>query len=92
MIIRILGEGQFDLTDADAAFLAELDDELMLTVEADDATGFRLTLGDLLATIRELGVPVAPDRLVPSDSVLPSADTPLSEVRALLRDAGNVAE
>ncbi|MDN2500527.1 hypothetical protein FHY52_28140 [Nocardia nova] len=88
MIVRILGEGQYTLDDARLSDLNELDDELLQAADAADDTGFSLVLGRMLATVRDLATPVADDALVASDLVLPSADMPLAEVHAMLRDDG----
>ncbi|GAB4585595.1 PspA-associated protein PspAA [Nocardia sp. IFM 10818] len=88
MIIRILGEGQFTVDDAHVTVLNDLDDQLVLAVDADDAVGFALTLRKLLAAVGELGAAVPAEALLPSDLVLPAADTPLADVRALLRSDG----
>lgn len=63
----------------------------MIMVQAaddDDDAGFVIALGQLLAAVRALGTPLTTDALTPSEMVLPAADTPLEEVRALLRDDG----
>ena len=88
MIIRILGEGQYSLTDADMDELNYLDEQLLEAADAHDDAGFALSLRQLLAAVRACGAAVPDDRLVVSDLVLPSADTPLAQVRAMLRDDG----
>ncbi|MGW5723405.1 PspA-associated protein PspAA [Amycolatopsis sp. NPDC003865] len=88
MIIRILGEGQYDVADDRIDDLNALDARLLTAVESGDAEAFVPTLTDLLAAVRELGAPLAEDALVASELVLPSADSNLAEVRALLSDDG----
>ncbi|MDP8959881.1 MAG: hypothetical protein M3N51_12020 [Actinomycetota bacterium] len=92
MIVRILGEGQFDVPDSDLDDLNELDDRLVEAVEAGDHQGFREALGRLLEAVRAHASPHAPDALDPSDLVLPGADSSLEEVRALLSDEGLVPD
>jgi hypothetical protein len=88
MIIRILGEGQYDLAAEALDELNALDTRLLTAVESNDDTAFTRTLHELLATVRRLGTPVAESALVVSDLVLPAADAELTEVRALLGDEG----
>lgn len=88
MIVRILGEGQFDVPDDDIDHLNEFDDELQAAVDANDAGRFTAALGHLLARVREHASPHDLDDLVPSDVVLPGPDTSLDEVRNLLADDG----
>jgi hypothetical protein len=88
VIVRILGEGQLDVADADLDGLNELDDNLQRAVDSDDETAFAQALAALLARVREVGTPLPVEEIVPSDLVLPSADASLPEVRELLGDEG----
>ncbi|HET7405780.1 MAG TPA: hypothetical protein VFJ21_01410 [Mycobacteriales bacterium] len=88
MIVRILGEGQLDVPEAELDRLNELDDALARAVDGDDESAFGSALAALLGRVREVGVPMPDDTLVPSDLVLPSADAGLAEVRDLLGEEG----
>ena len=88
MIVRILGEGQLDVPDAELESLNALDDALQSAVEADDDGGFTTALAALLSRVRQAGKPVPDAEIVPSDLVLPSPDASLAEVRELLGDEG----
>ena len=87
MIVRIMGEGQWDLADEHADLLNSLDAGLESAVESADEQAFRSALADLLAKVRTLGTPLPDDALDPSDAVLPAADSALDDVRALLADS-----
>jgi len=86
MIIRILGEGQFDMDDVE--HLNVLDDWLQAAADADDEAAFDQALNTLLTAVREEGRPVADDDLVVSDLVLPHDGASLADVRAMLGDEG----
>jgi hypothetical protein len=88
MIVRILGEGQLDVPDAEIEGLNALDLELQNAVEAGDDEKFTVALGALLDKVRTSGKPVPPDELVSSKLILPSADASLAEVRDLLSGDG----
>ena len=88
MIVRILGEGQLDVADAELVGLNALDAALQSAVESDEEDRFLQALVALLAKVREVGKPLPADEIVPSDLVLPSADASLAEVRELLGDEG----
>ncbi len=88
MIIRILGEGQFEVPDEEIEGLNELDDRLEEAIEAQDEANFGSALGALLDRVRELGTPVALDALVPSELLLPHESASLDEVRDLLSGDG----
>lgn len=88
MIVRILGEGQRDIAQDDIDGLNALDDELQAALDANDDAAFRTALTALLDRVRAVGAPLPDDALVPSDLVLPHADSHVDEVRAMLGDEG----
>ena len=88
MILRILGEGQLDVSDEALLELNELDDALINAVEKGDEGLFHTALTNLVNKVREVGNPVADDHLGPSELILPGADATLDEVRELLSDEG----
>ena len=86
MIVRILGEGQFQV-DADAAAkLTALDAELDAAVEKQDETAFRAALGAAVGLVRDSGTTVPDDTFVTADYILPFSDASVDEVRKLLAD------
>ena len=88
MIVRILGEGQYDVADDVLDRLNQLDDEVERTLEAGDEAAFRAALGALLDGVRTVGTPHPPDSLDESDLILPPADAGPDEVRALIDGDG----
>ena len=87
MIVRIMGEGQFQVDDSHADLLNGLDAGLERAVEAGDEQAFRAALAELLEKVRAVGEPLPPESLDPSDALLPGEDVSLDEVRALLADS-----
>ena len=88
MIIRILGEGQYDVADHALDRLNELDATLEAAVEAGDQAGFGAALAGLLEGVRTAGVAHPADSLDESDLILPPADATIAEVREMLTDEG----
>jgi hypothetical protein len=88
VIVRILGEGQFDVPDHALDSLNELDDRLIKSVESNDTDGFVAALSELLSAVKAKATPHPPDSLDPSDIVLPGTDSSIEEVRELLGDEG----
>ena len=88
MIVRILGEGQYDLSDEAVSALNDLDAEVESAVEEGDEETFRSALASLLDAVRTAGVAHDVDSLAPSDLILPMPDATLAEVRAMLSDDG----
>ncbi len=88
MIVRILGEGQFELEDSAAAELNVLDSALEAAVEQGDETAFRSALDALLGRVRAVGTVLKADVLEPSGLILPGAEASMADVRKLLADDG----
>ncbi len=88
MIVRILGEGQYDVADAALDRLNALDAAVETAIEASDEAAFATGLAALLDGVRTAGVPRDPDSLDESDLILPPADASIDEVRELLSDDG----
>ena len=84
MIVRILGEGQYDLSDEAVSALNELDATVESAIEASDEAAFHAALAALLDGVRTAGVPHDAESLDTSDLILPMADATLGEVKDML--------
>jgi PspAA-like protein len=87
MIVRILNEGQWELSDEAVRSLNLVDDELEKAVAANDQERLTATLGSLLDQVRDSGRVLPDDDLRDSDLILPAADSTVEEVRALLSES-----
>ena len=88
LIVRILGEGQYDVAGSALDRLNELDAAVEAAVAAGDEESFRPALLALLEGVRTVGVAHAVDSLDESDLILPHGEASLEEVRELLADDG----
>lgn len=88
MIIRILGEGQYDVADDALDHLNKLDDAVESAVESGEEAAFTQALHALHEGVHTVGVAHALDSLDESDLILPPADASLEDVRHLLEDDG----
>lgn len=88
MIVRILGEGQFDLPGEVLDDINALDDAVTAAVEAGDEEAFASALASLLDAVRARATPHYAESLDESDVILPMADATLAEVREMLEDDG----
>ncbi|MFE1788714.1 hypothetical protein ACFW7J_10015 [Streptomyces sp. NPDC059525] len=88
MIMRIFGEGQYEIPEEHLARLNELDSTLQTAADSGDEAAFASALSGLLDSVRSLGTPLPEERITPSDLVLPDEDTSLAQVRELLSDEG----
>jgi hypothetical protein len=88
MIVRILGEGQYDLEEHALDALNGLDTQIESAINDGDEEMFRTALLGLLAAVRSSGTHHPEDSLDESDLILPPPDATLEEVRELLGDEG----
>lgn len=86
MIVRILGEGQYQVGEDTAAKLTELDRELDAAVEKGDDPAFKTALGAAVRVVKESGQPVPADSFETAEYILPFSDATVDEVRQLLTD------
>lgn len=84
MIVRILTEGQWELSDDAVRTLNPLDDEVEKAVRTGDQAELADALHALLEQVRSSGRPIPDDELLDSDLILPNADATVEEVQELL--------
>lgn len=92
MIVRVMGEGQFDVDDEVAKGLNDLDEQAERALEAGD----QQRLGDLLhrmaEAVRTNGARLADADLSPSDAIIPPEDLSLDEARQLFEGEGLIPD
>lgn len=86
MIVRILGEGRYDVPDAAMGDVDRRDADLAAALDAGDQEGFARALSALVDAVRSSGTLIPPDDLQPSTRVVPHAGSTLDEVRDLLAE------
>ena len=79
MIVRILGEGQFNLPGSAIDDLNDIDNRMVEAVAAEDGAQFQSLLDEMFQLVRNRGEPVPLDELVESDLILPETDLTLDE-------------
>jgi hypothetical protein len=84
MIVRILNEGQWELSDDAMRGLNSLDDAVESAVSSGNQDELATALHTLLEQVRSSGTPVADEELLDSDLILPGVDATLEEVQELL--------
>ena len=84
MIVRILNEGQWELSDEAMRGLSSLDDAVEAAVSEGNQEKLAAVLHSLLDQVRSTGAPVPDNELLDSDLILPDADATLEEVEELL--------
>ncbi len=84
MIVRVLGEGRYEVPAEALPGIESLDETLGSAIEAGDETAMTSALADLITAIRAAGTVVAPDDLRVSELVVPHEGSSLDEVVGLL--------
>ena len=87
MIVRILNEGQWNLTEEAVRGLNSFDDAVEQAVTARDQDQLTRALHTLLDRIRTTGSRVPDEELQDSDLILPAEDSTLEEVQQLLGES-----
>ncbi len=90
MIVRILTEGQYELSGSYLDQLNEIDNKLVEVVEQENESEFGRLLKSMLDLVRKNGKEVPVDELVESDIVLPEPDITLLEAEEMFTGEGLV--
>lgn len=92
MIVRISGEGQFQLPDEDAQRLNQLDNEAVSAVEAGERDRFKELWGQMLELVASDGKELDDGELVESDVILPPRDVSFEEACAEFTGEGLIPD
>jgi hypothetical protein len=92
VIVRISGEGQYNLPDEDAERLNELDNRAVSAVEQGDETGFKELWSQMLELVASDGNAVPQDELLESDVILPPRDVTFEEAKAEFSGEGLIPD
>jgi hypothetical protein len=79
VIVRISGDGQYDVPDDLYDELNRLDNETVGAVESEDESTFDQAYGRLIELVRSKGTRLGDDELHESQVILPPADLSLAE-------------
>ena len=92
MIVRLMGEGQYRLSDDVLTRLNELDDEAQAAIEAEDESKLDRALDEMWQLVRSEGEPLPEDDLSPSDAAVPPSDMTLEETKRFLAPEGLIPD
>jgi hypothetical protein len=79
VIARIMGEGQYRLSDEARERVNVVDNAVVQAIEADDEDAFHAAFEELLELVRSEGEAIADDEIESSEIILPPADTSFVE-------------
>ena len=92
MIVRLMGEGQFDVDDEVAKGLNDLDEQAAQAVEAGDEERLSELLRRMTEAVRTNGARMPDEHLDASDTIIPPDDLSLEEARRLFEDEGLIPD
>ena len=92
MIARILGTGQFEISDDTHRELDALDEQAVAAIDASDEQALDGVLAQMAELIETQGTRLPDDYLGASDIVIPPADLSLDETRALFSEQGLIPD
>jgi hypothetical protein len=92
VIVRLMGEGQYRISDDLKERLNELDDRAGAALEANDETELDTTLDEIFQLVRSEGEKLPDDDLSPSDALVPPSDMTLEESRQLMSQEGFIPD
>ena len=92
MIVRLMGEGQFEVDEEVAKGLNDLDEKAGEAVERGDEEELRVLLDRMTEAVRTNGSRVPDEDLRPSEAIVPPADLSLDEARELFEGEGLIPD
>ena len=88
MIVRVIGEGQYEVGDDLLTRLNELDRQALEALDREDEGELDGFLNEMARLVREQGRRLADEEIVPSDVIVPPSDLTLEETRRLVTEEG----
>ena len=92
MIVRVMGEGQFEVDEEVAKGLNELDEQAEQALEAGDRVRLTELLQRMAEAVRTNGARVPDDDLSPSEAIVPPPDLTLEEAQELFEGGGLIPD
>jgi hypothetical protein len=92
VIVRIAGEGQYQVPDGDKDKLNELDNTAVEAVEAGDEPRFKELWEEMLTLVCKDGNELDGDDLSSSDIILPPRDVTFAEAKAEFTGEGLIPD
>lgn len=92
VIVRLMGEGQYRLSEDAVGRLNQLDDEAHASIEARDEETLDRLLDEMWGLVRNEGERLPDGDLTPSDAVIPPSDMTLEETERLLTYEGLIPD
>jgi hypothetical protein len=92
VIVRVMGEGQFEIDDEVAKGLDEIDEQAEQALEAGDQERFSELLRRMANAVRTNGARLPDADLSPSEAIVPPDDLTLEEAHELFEGDGLIPD
>jgi hypothetical protein len=92
VIVRLMGEGQFEIDDEVAKGLNDLDEQAGEALERGDEEQLARLLRRMAEAVRTNGTRVPDEELSASDAIVPPDDLSLEEARELFEGEGLIPD
>ena len=92
MIVRLMGEGQYELDKKHVDEINKIDNALVKIVNKGDEKTFKAEYRRLTDSVRKYGKRIPDDVLTPSDVIIPPADITLEEAKKIFKGQGLIED
>lgn len=92
MIVRLMGDRQYEIDDSVRERLNEMDGRAMAALEKDDEPELDSCLEEMAELVRTEGKPLPDEDLSPSELIIPPSDLTLEETRQLFSEDGLIPD
>ena len=92
MIVRVMGEGQFEVDDEVAKGLNELDEQAERALQSEDQEQLAELLERMAEAVRTNGARLPDEDLSPSEGIVPPPDLSLEEAKELFEGEGLIPD
>jgi len=92
IVVRVMGEGQFEVDEAILERLNELDNQIVEEVAKANEQRFHDLLHEMIELVKREANPLHPSTIVPSDIIIPPADLSLEEAKKIFKGEGIIPD
>ncbi len=92
MIVRLMGEGQYEIDKKHVDEINKIDNTLVKIVNKGDEKTFKVEYKKLTDTVRKFGKPLSNDIIKPSDVIIPPADISIEEAKKIFKGEGLIED
>ena len=92
MIVRLMGEGQFEIDSKHLDKMNQIDNNIVKIVVKGDEREFRTEFMKLVDYVRKNGKRIPDNILKPSDIIIPPADVTVKEAQEIFKGDGLVPD